>query len=108
MPSAEPKNLRGTSIPGSFKLEWDAIPSNHWQGYQKGYNLYYRPVNVGLSSWSKILVTRLLYDLNGNTEKGFYEFKVCGLTLAGEGPCSVVIKLRTSFQSKSFLVYIIL
>jgi len=97
VPSVEPKNFRGSSNLGKITVTWDAIPSQHREGYPFHYYVYYRP--VGEVSWKSTSVKedQLSYTLSGNIA-GLFEFKVCGWTSAGIGPCSNVILMRVLLQ----------
>ncbi|XP_065061292.1 uncharacterized protein LOC135688385 [Rhopilema esculentum] len=92
VPSAEPRNLRGERPGlGQIRIEWDAIPVENHEG-SLTYKIYYRKKSDS-PDWTSTTRT-YLYHTFRSLELEFYQFKVCGITGAGEGPCSQVIEMR--------------
>ena len=64
VPSASPRNLRGSSKTLEMNIQWDAIPSSDWQGVPRGYNVYYRVMTKD-KGWQSIETDVKSYTFKG-------------------------------------------
>ena len=69
----------------------------HHEGILR-YKIYHRKKSDS-RNWESIIVSSL-YRIFNSLEVEFYQFKVCGITGGGEGPCSRMIEIRPLARSE--------
>ena len=113
------KILAPDGIPTAFKggymnqtaiyVTWNVIPILSRNGIIQSYNIAYRKTNSS-EDWKVISVDSQTFrveigQLQYNT---FYNVKVAGRTLIGQGPYSAAISIRTDSYGMKFLMLIII
>lgn len=92
IPSQEPRNVKAT-CPAFYtiRLVWSTIPAEHRHGILS-FIVYYKVASS--LSWSRSNSITATYFVSGNLDVDFYDYKVCGQTNAGEGPCSEAVRAK--------------
>ncbi len=95
IPGAPPRNVSGGGGKiGDLKITWSPLPSEHWNGENLKYLVYYRRKGLGDSGWQ---VREVPFEQNYYVEYIVdsepytpYEVQVSAINIRGEGPKSGV------------------
>lgn len=102
VPTSPPLNVKGfLNVSGKLIVTWEPVPVEHRLGIILGYHVMYAAQNGGTQQEMRVNAFNLSTELQNLQKFKLYDIKVAAFNIAGEGPPSPVIVVRSQDGGKS-------